>query len=203
MVSSSSFYGPQETDAAIVNSFHLSSDVDKSAISQHHTLGIQATQASPGDHNHDGKSSRKIELGNLEGQSIPFTVVGGTAGTQPTFSSDPLFTGSYTRLGNICHFAIDVDMDNITSFGTGQYFLKLPFPAARNYKFRDGCLHDISSGTDYSIGGHVYAGSDVMELSSTDTQGNRAFDVDFTHNVPVNLAVADNFHLAGTYEIQQ
>jgi len=203
MVSSSAFHGVKETDAAIVNSFHLSSDVDKSAISQHHTLGILGTQASPGSHNHDGTDSKRIELKNLEGQSIPFAVEGGTLGTQPTFTGDPLFTGSYTKIGNLCHFAIDVDMDNITNFGTGQYFLKLPFPAARNYKFRDGCLHDISSGIDYAIGGHVYAGSDIMELSSTDTQGNRAFDVDFTHNVPVTLAVADNFHVAGTYEIAQ
>jgi hypothetical protein len=203
MVSSSAFHGVKETDAAIVNSFHLSSDVDKSAISQHHTLGILGTQASPGSHNHDGTDSKRIELKNLEGQSIPFAVEGGTLGTQPTFTGDPLFTGSYTKIGNLCHFAIDVDMDNITNFGTGQYFLKLPFPAARNYKFRDGCLHDISSGIDYAIGGHVYAGSDVMELSSTDAQGNRAFDVDFSHNSPVNLATADNFHIAGTYEIQQ
>jgi hypothetical protein len=198
-----SFLSERNSTFQQVKDFHLNSDVDQNAISQHHTLGPLANQASPGDHIHDGKTSAKLTLSNLEGQSIPFTVVGGTAGTQPTFSSDPLFTGSYTRFGNICHFAIDVDMDNITSFGTGQYFLKLPFPAARNYKFRDGCLHDISSGTDYSIGGHVYAGSDVMELSSTDTQGNRAFDVDFTHNVPVTLAITDNFHLAGTYEIQQ
>jgi hypothetical protein len=198
-----SFLSERNSTFQQVKDFHLNSDVDQSFISQHHTLGPLTNQASPGDHIHDGSTSKKIQLKNLEGQSIPFEVQGGTAGTQPTFSSDPLFTGSYTRFGNICHFAIDVDMDNITSFGTGQYFLKLPFPAARNYKFRDGCLHDISSGTDYSIGGHVYAGSDVMELSSTDTQGNRAFDVDFTHNVPVTLATADNFHLAGTYEIQQ
>lgn len=195
-----------------VKDFHLNSDVDQNAISQHHTLGPLANQASPGDHIHDGKTSARLKIGDIQGNvelkdlvgaSIVFTVLGGTDGTQPTFSSAPLFTGSYTRFGNIVHFAIDVDFDNITNFGTGQYFLKLPFPAARNYKFRDGCLHDISSGTDYAIGGHVYAESDVMELSSTDTQGNRAFDVDFTHNVPVTLSTADNFHIAGTYEIQQ
>ena len=195
-----------------VNLFHLNSDRDAGPTSQHHTLGLGPSQASPGNHNHDGRNSKRIKLQDIDGSvelkdlvgvSIPFTVEGGTLGTQPTFTGAPLFTGSYTKWGNMVHFAIDVDMDNITSFGTGQYFLKLPFPAARNYKFRDGCLHDISSGTDYSIGGHVYAGSDVMELSSTDTQGNRAFDVDFTHNVPVNLATTDNFHLAGTYEIEQ
>ena len=183
----------------------MNSDKDAGPTALHHTLGLGPGQASPGNHNHDGRNSLKIKLSNVtwDVNSVSFPVEGGTSGTQPTFTGAPLFTGSYTKIGNLCHFAIDVDMDNITNFGTGQYFLKLPFPAARNYKFRDGCLHDISSGTDYAIGGHVYAGSDVMELSSTDTQGNRAFDVDFTHNVPVTLAIADNFHLAGTYEIQQ
>ena len=200
MVSSSSFYGPQETDAAIVNSFHLSSDVDKSAISQHHTLGILGTQASPGSHIHDGTDSKKLKLSNLESESIDFAVLGGTDGTQPTFSSDPLFTGSYTRFGNIVHFAIDVDFDNITSFGTGQYYIKLPFPAKRNYLLSDGCLHDDSTGNEYAVLGHVHAGSDTLTLLSTATNGRQ---VPFEHNVPVTLAVADNFHIAGTYEIQQ
>lgn len=201
MVSSSSFYGPKETDAAIVNSFHLNSDVDKSAISQHHTLGIQATQASPGDHNHDGTTSKKLELGNLVSKSIPFTVMGGTLnGTQPTFNGAPLFTGSYVKMGNLVHFAVDVDMDNITSFGTGQYYITLPFPVERNYQFSDGCLHDISANDQYAVLGHVVAGSTELRLLSIASNGKQ---VPFTHNVPVTLSTADNFHLAGTYEIQQ
>lgn len=200
MVYSSAFHGVKETDAAIVNSFHLSSDVDKSAISQHHTLGILGTQASPGDHNHDGTTSKKVELKNLEGQSIPFAVEGGTLGTQPTFTGAPLFTGSYTKYGNMVHFQIDVDMDNITSFGTGQYYMMLPFPAEHNYHLSDGCLHDISAGDQYSVMGHVVAGSDELRLFSIASNGRQ---VPFTSSVPVNLAVADNFHVAGTYEIQQ
>jgi hypothetical protein len=200
MVSSSSFYGPQETDAAIVNSFHLSSDVDKSAISQHHTLGIQATQASPGDHNHDGTTSKRIQLGDLASKSIPFTVEGGTLGTQPTFTGAPLFTGSYTKLGNLVHFQIDVDMDNITSFGSGQYYITLPFPAEHNYQFSDGCLHDISASDQYSVMGHVVAGASQLRLLSVASNGRH---VPFTATVPVTLNVADNFHLAGTYEILQ
>lgn len=64
---SSSFYSPENTDAATVNSLHLNSDVDKSALSQHHTLGVLATQASPGDHSHDGKNSLRIKFSDIEG----------------------------------------------------------------------------------------------------------------------------------------
>jgi len=53
-----------------VNKVHTNSDVDKSRLSQHHTLGTSATQASPGNHNHDGISSVKIKTTDLEG-TIP------------------------------------------------------------------------------------------------------------------------------------
>lgn len=46
-----------------VSKFHSNSDVDSATTSQHHTLGIKNGQASPGDHKHDGKSSKKIGKG--------------------------------------------------------------------------------------------------------------------------------------------
>jgi hypothetical protein len=186
-----------------VNFFHLAADKDAGSGALHHTLGLGPSQASPGNHNHDGRNSKRIELKNLEGQSISFQVAGGTTGTQPTFTGDPLFTGSYTRWGNMCHFQIDVDMDNITSFGTGQYYVDLPFPADFSYQFADGCLHDIDTGRDYPIFGHVQKNENRLYLKSIDAQGNTAYNIPFTSTVPFTLAVADNFHIAGTYEIKQ
>jgi hypothetical protein len=183
-----------------VNLFHLNSDRDAGPTAQHHTLGLGPSQASPGNHTHDGRNSKRLDLKELTSKSVPFTVAGGTLGTQPTFTGAPLFTGSYTKLGNLCHFQIDVDMDNITSFGTGQYYVNLPFPAEHNYLVSDGCLHDISASDQYAIMGHVVAGSNQLRLLSIASNGKH---VPFEHNVPVTLAVADNFHVAGTYEIQQ
>jgi hypothetical protein len=51
---------PSPTEVARV---HTNSDVDSSVNAQHHTLGIQHTQGSPGSHNHDGKNSKKIGKG--------------------------------------------------------------------------------------------------------------------------------------------
>jgi hypothetical protein len=129
---------------------------------------------------------------------VPYAVEGGTDGTQPTFSSDPLFTASYILIGRLCHFRIDVDMDNITGFGTGQYYMTLPFESKNNYLLSDGCLHDNSTGDEYAILAHVDAGSNVITLLSTASNGKQ---VSFTHNVPVNLNAADNFHISGTYII--
>lgn len=146
-------------------------------------------------------------ISNLERNTTGYGITteyqpeGGTSGTQPTFSG-PAISGSYTRFGNMVHFAIDVDFDNITSFGTGQYYLTLPYNVANNYQLRDGCLHDISAGTEYHISGHVLAGSNVLWLNSSDKVGNAVQDIDFTYNHPVTLSTADNFHIAGTYEIE-
>ena len=184
-----------------VKRLHRDSDVDENPLAQHHTLGILPNQASPGDHVHDGRTSKKIKLSDLDRASdVTYVPLGGTDGTQPTFSGDPLITGSYTVFGNLCHFQIDVDFGNVTSFGSGQYYLTLPFPSTHAFLVRDGCLHDFSGGDQYAISGHVNPGSNILELLSVASNGR---DVPFTHSVPVNLAVADNFHIAGVYHVQQ
>jgi hypothetical protein len=134
-----------------------------------------------------------------QGEEVVYTVSGGTSGTQPTFSGPPLFSGSYIRIGSLIHFQIQVDMDNITNFGTGQYFLTLPFKAKHGYMFRDGGLHDISTSREYHVSGHVYADSNIMKLFTTDSQGNTLYDFPFTSTEPIILNVADNFHISGTY----
>jgi hypothetical protein len=198
----SAVFGNVGASAGDVNDFHSNSDVDKSTLSQHHTLGPQPNQASAGDHNHDGRNTRRIQGKDLSTPDVAYQPGGGTLGTQPTFTGAPLFTGSYILLGNLCHFEIQVDFDNITSFGTGQYYLTLPFTAAHAYQFGDGCLHDISANRDYPIQCHVNAGSNEILLKSIDAQCNTAFNIPFTSTEPTTLATADNFHVAGTYVIQ-
>jgi hypothetical protein len=138
-------------------------------------------------------------LGDI-GIETSYSVQGGTDGTQPTFTGDPLFSASYIRMSsNLVHFQIQVDMDNITSFGTGQYAMTVPFISKYGYKFRDGCLHDIDAGRTYHISGHVYANSNVLELFSTDVSGQNLFDFPFAQGEPITLTTADNFHISGTY----
>jgi hypothetical protein len=128
-----------------------------------------------------------------------FTVEGGALGTQPTFDGAPLFTGSYVKAGAMVHFRVDVDFDNILTFGTGQYYLNLPFTPKYNYMFTGGCLHDASTGRTYAINGHVFAGNPEMRLESTDNTGNVTFNIPFTSTAPIALATADNFHIYGDF----
>jgi hypothetical protein len=129
---------------------------------------------------------------------VSFTVEGGTTGTQPTFTGEPDFEGSYVRFGLMCHFRIDVDFDNILTFGTGQYYVDLPFPAKHNYMFRDACLHDVSMPRQYQLSGHVLAGESRLTLWYADAG---AQDQIFDYNSPALLTVNDHFHIAGTYMI--
>lgn len=128
-----------------------------------------------------------------------WVIEGGTIdGTPPVFDGAPLFAGHYTVFDGLCKFNINVDMNNITDFGSGQYYIKLPFPIHDNILFSDGCLHDYSGGSQYAILGHVNKGSDIVTLLSIASNGRH---VPFEHNTPVTLAQEDNFHISGIYEI--
>jgi hypothetical protein len=148
--------------------------------------GEDGVQGDPGPQGESGVSEVTV-----------FTVQGGVvSGTQPTFNGAPLFTGSYIRIGDLVHFQIQVDFDNITSFGSGQYYVNLPFPARYDYQMREGNVDDFSTSRKYSIGGHVFAASNQLRLNFLDSQGR---DTEFTYNTPFVLAVQDNFHISGTY----
>jgi hypothetical protein len=130
-----------------------------------------------------------------------YTVLGGTTGTQPTFTGSPLFSGEYVKVGNIVYFDIQVDMDNIEGFGSGQYYVTLPFNAKNPTTFRNGHLHDFD-GNQYAISGEVEAGSNQLMLFSTDKAGNSVIDIVFDYNSPVTLTTADDFHISGTYQVE-
>jgi hypothetical protein len=149
--------------------------------------------------NKSGVVAYLSDISEATSTEVVYEIEGGTTGTQPTFTGAPLFSGSYVKIGNLVHFQIQVDMDNITNFGTGQFYLKLPFESKYGYMFREGCLHDFNTGREYHISGHVYANSDTIKLFTSDTQGNNLYDFPFTATEPVTLNSADNFHIAGTY----
>lgn len=125
-----------------------------------------------------------------------YAVQGGTTGTQPTFNGDPLFTAYYERLDGTVHFDIQVNFSNITSFGSGQYYMTLPFPAAVPYTWRNGSLHRASNGKQYGISASVAAGQTQFMLSYTASNGQ---DDAFTQSSPFVLSTADSFNIAGTY----
>lgn len=130
-----------------------------------------------------------------------WTLSGGTASDpQPTFSGDPLFLGHYTKIGHLCFVSIEVDFDNILTFGTGQYYVTLPFTAEHDVIMSNGALYDFSTGNRYNIAGKIDAGSDVLNLMSVSSNGQYIAFSD-SDNQPVHLAPEDKFYISGTYEV--
>lgn len=123
---------------------------------------------------------------------------GGTNGTQPTFSG-PALSGSYNRFGNMVHYNVQVDFTKILTFGTGKYYITLPYPARVRYTFANGHLKDTSSNKTYNLVGETEAGSDQVWLYYIGSNGQMD---DFTSTNPVILTTADDFDISGTYEIE-
>ena len=205
------FLGDQVT--VVVNDIEASAVVTEVGISiGSDGVRIGATVGTPVSLDFESKLIRKQvqaedRISQLErnvtgyGINIAYQPSGGTSGTQPTWTGTPI-TGSFNRFGNMVHFNIFVNFSTITNFGTGQYYLTLPYPSKHEIKFADGCLHDVSTNRDYQIRAGVLATSDILKLSTTGVDGQKIYDSPFTATDPVTLTTADYFHIAGTYEIE-
>lgn len=129
----------------------------------------------------------------------PFVVMGGTTGPgaiQPTFNGAPLFTGTYVKEGPLINFQIQVNFDNILTFGEGQYYIDLPYISKYAYQFRSGALMDPLGGLQWSISGQVFAGSQTMKLFYNAASGR---DEAFDYNSPHVLDNTNDFYISGNY----
>lgn len=57
---------PRMYSAEEVNLMHLNADKDAGAGALHHTLGQNSSQASPGNHTHDGRNSKRLKPDYLQ-----------------------------------------------------------------------------------------------------------------------------------------
>jgi hypothetical protein len=153
--------------------------------------GIPGPQGPAGPAGEQGPAGADATLG----AETSFVVNGGTLGTQPTFDGDPLFTGTYVKNGSLVYVDIEVVFSNITSFGSGQYFLDLPFPTKRDISF-DGVLHDVSANRYWHIVGICEAGESRVLLHYSASNGQLQA---FQQGSPRTLQTVDHFALHGSY----
>jgi hypothetical protein len=71
-------FDPSNLSARQVQDLHRNADSDSSVFAIHHTLGIGQNQSSPGNHLHDGKTSKGLT--GYVTNSSPIVVVGSRAG---------------------------------------------------------------------------------------------------------------------------
>ena len=119
------------------------------------------------------------------------------SGTGLTFTGTPA-TGSYIKIGNLVTVQIDVLFTTVTNFGSGQYYLTLPFASKYHTDVYGGSIHDITpSGTDhYSIKGHLSPSSTTISVWNLKSS---SLDEPFDHNSPFVLSTSDKFHMSFSY----
>jgi hypothetical protein len=114
-----------------------------------------------------------------------------------TYTSSPT-TARYIKNGKLVFVYIDVDLNNITNFGTGQFKLSLPFAPAYHSDAYAGTIHKYSNGQPsyYSIKGHIFPNDSFVYLWTI----NGSPDEPFIQGNPVTLTTADRFHISFVYE---
>jgi len=109
-----------------VNALHANSDRDSSQLAQHHTLGPRHNQASPGDHIHDGVSSKNLGQWVVwSGANASWTA----ATTNPAIGTHGVIEGKYCKIGTRVEYRFTLVAGSDTTFGTGGWLFALPFPA--------------------------------------------------------------------------
>lgn len=114
-------------------------------------------------------------------------------GTGLAYTGTPA-VGSYIKIGKLVTFHIQVTLTNVTNFGTGQYFITLPFAPIGDYAFRDGGIH--AAGNHYTVMADAEAGSTTMDLWYVASSGQ---DMPMNHNSPHTLTTTNKFYINGTY----
>jgi hypothetical protein len=114
-----------------------------------------------------------------------------------TYTGTPA-SGYYIKIGNFIQVQIDVVFTTVTNFGTGQYYLTLPFASKYHTDVYGGSVHDVvNQGIDhYSLKGHLVPSSINMSLWD---MASASKDEPFDYNSPFNLAQADRFHMSFSY----
>ena len=142
-------------------------------------------------------------------QNTAFTVT--TSSFNPQFSTNTgnvlsvstgTQTGSYTKIGKICYFRINVQFANSTyADGSGQYRAILPFAsAASTASFRGGSLHNANTDSIFHIAGIVDTAANTTIMNLYYSGGTT--DLAWKNTTPVGWFTGNTTHfdISGVYE---
>lgn len=174
------------------------------------SLGVANLQASPGDHTHDGVTSREIPAlathnhDGVNSAAIPnvtlYTPTWSSTGTQPVLNNGSIY-GSYYIFGGSVHLYIELTMGSTTTYGTGTYRFSLPVAANGRFYKLTGLSHDnsVASAWEDITGVITSAAPTLVELRTLTSVGASLAAVSST--VPITWAVDDRLIVTGSYGI--
>lgn len=166
---------------------HRFSDVDSSWRAQHHTLGTGKNQASPGDHIHDGVTSKAL-AGSWTDYDCSFrNAFAGFAIGNGTIVS------KYMEANGLVYLFIDVVMGSTTTYGTGGFFFTVPTDLpmeSPTYNAFSAAMYDRASFLDKLIGAVGYTSTNVALITESGA---------ITPTSPVTVQNFTRFNIKGWY----
>lgn len=153
------------------------------------SLGYGSLQSAPGDHTHDGGTSRG---------PVEYTPVWSSTSTQPVLNNGSIY-GRYALLGRLVHLYVELTMGSTTTYGTGQYRFSLPIPSEANRLWCvPGLAADVSVGGAYEdLTGVITGSSSLAVLYTLTTAGGYLGSV--TNGTPITFATGDKLIINGVY----
>lgn len=121
-------------------------------------------------------------------------------GTGLAYTGTPT-TGYYSRVGKMITFFIRVNCATVTNFGTGNYYLTLPYTPDNHYLFQNGGIHHPALTRHYTFAGDCNEGSNDLELLTLTQHGTALYFDPLKQGSPVTLNTDDFFYISGTYFI--
>ncbi|HEY9658384.1 MAG TPA: hypothetical protein V6C65_08025 [Allocoleopsis sp.] len=157
------------------------------------SLGPGNLQASPGDHTHDGVTSKAL------GSWTSYTPAWTSSSTQPVLNNGTL-DGAYLVIANTVDFRIVLTYGTGTTFGSGQYNLTLPVAPAAVFPLRSSAL---GTGGFWDASASAFRAHHV----SIDSSGGLGFKLIsatgsvWSSSIPFVPAAFDSLVVIGRYEI--
>lgn len=165
----------------------------------------------------DGETPLRLSDGVTPG-GIPFAIKSINQQFDPQFNNAGnnfsigagTTEGSYVLQGLICHFRVNVQFAPNTSYGTTQFQITLPFPAASTVSIRGGTLH-MKTGTGAPSKFHIAGICDTDDSTTVMPlyYFGSATDLDWKYNTPGSGYWASTgnqdaeFDLSGAYQIAE
>lgn len=174
---------------------HRLSDVDSAWFAQHHTLGPKANQASPGNHDHDGITSKVVKA-----RWTSYTPSWLASTTNPTLGNGSI-VGKYCKMGFLTFYRIRLGIGSTTTLGAGtNYYFTLPDDGLSDfYPTGQALLWDSSANT------YTYYNARIRYPGTLDLPENllglqSAAGAYWNPGGPFILASNDHITVSGFYE---
>lgn len=150
------------------------------------SLGYSNLQAAPGDHTHDGGTSRG---------PVEYTPVWSSTSTQPVINNGSIY-GRYALLGRMVHVYIELTIGSTTTMGAGSYRFSLPITSESNRLWMlNGLAYD---GGNYETMVGVVSGASSLAVMYTLTSVGAAMTA-VQNGTPITLSTGAKLVVQGTY----